>query len=490
MNNLNTVLPNGTFGVAVSTINSNFSLIVSAINSLEYASTKSRGIYNYGFTPSTTTLPNAVKGDWCMVLGEGNTFPADIYTFNGTSWSKGGTWNPEGIDLTQYPTKSEMNAAIAAIEIETVDNLNEDTAASGKALDAHQGFVLAGQIKGVSEDLKNKVNGKSQNDESWDFAVADANGNVVFCIKDGHVITKNFKSSTLTVGVADLDKENCAYAVTDANGNMAFVITEDGHIVTKNFCSRNVSAESLALLEKLGGLITKLNGKCMAIVGDSTSTYSGYIPTGWRSYYPQDTITNSSYTYWSQVAEFFGMTVQNCSYSASYATGDSTQTEVSESHEQGECAGCSEVRIASLTRDNKTPDIVLVFLGANDYNYGKSLGSWTEHSAIPSEGTIGNFSSAYALMLHKIKTALPNARIFCCTILQRSFNFPEKTSSVKDFNDVIKRMADIFGCDVIDTYACGISRYNLSTYTQDSHANREGHKLIAHKIITELMAKY
>lgn len=342
----------------------------------------------------------------------------------------------------------------------------------------------------MSEDLKNKVNGKSQNDESWDFAVADANGNIVFCIKGGHVITKNFKSSTLTVGVADLDKENCAYAVTDANGNMAFVITEDGHIVTKNFCSRNVSAESLALLEKLGGLVTKLNGKCMAIVGDSTSTYSGYIPTGWRSYYPQDTITNSSYTYWSQVAEFFGMTVQNCSYSASYATGDSTQTEVSESHEQGECAGCSEVRIASLTRDNKTPDIVLVFLGANDYNYGKSLGSWTEHSAIPSEGTIGNFSSAYALMLHKIKTALPNARIFCCTILQRSFNFPEKTSSVKDFNDVIKRMADIFGCDVIDTYACGISRYNLSTYVQNSHANREGHKLIAHKIITELMAKY
>ena len=153
MNNLNTVLPNGTFGVAVSTINSNFSLIVSAINSLEYASTKSRGIYNYGFTPSTTTLPNAVKGDWCMVLGEGNTFPADIYTFNGTSWSKGGTWNPEGIDLTQYPTKSEMNAAIAAIEIETVDNLNEETAASGKALDAHQGFVLAEQIADVQDEV-------------------------------------------------------------------------------------------------------------------------------------------------------------------------------------------------------------------------------------------------------------------------------------------------------------------------------------------------
>lgn len=165
MNNLNTVLPNGTFGVAVSTINSNFSLIVSAINSLEYASTKSRGIYNYGFTPSTTTLPNAVKGDWCMVLGEGNVFPADIYTFNGTSWTKGGTWNPEGIDLTQYAKTSDMNAAIAQaisqVEIETVDNLDEETAASGKALDAHQGFVLAGQIEEVKESVDVSVSGVS-----------------------------------------------------------------------------------------------------------------------------------------------------------------------------------------------------------------------------------------------------------------------------------------------------------------------------------------
>lgn len=48
-----------------------------------------------------------------------------------------------------------MNAAIEAIEIETVDNLNEETAASGKALDAHQGFVLAGQIEGVQDATDN-----------------------------------------------------------------------------------------------------------------------------------------------------------------------------------------------------------------------------------------------------------------------------------------------------------------------------------------------
>ena len=351
---------------------------------------------------------------------------------------------------------------------------------------------VQGALDEVVNDLVNKIDGQSENDSTWDFALSDANGNIVFCIKDGHIITKNFKSSALTIGVADLDKENCAYAVTDSNGNMAFVITEDGHLVTKNFNSRNVSAESLAILEKLANLVTKFNGKTMAVIGDSISTYSGYTPSGWRVYYPTGNVNNVSATYWHQVATTLGMTPLNCAYSASYVTGDSTQTEVSSTHEQGECAGCSEVRIASLTRDGNTPDIVLILLGTNDYNAGKTLGSWTEHSAIPSEGTIGNFSSAYALMLHKIKTALPNARIFCCTILQRNFSFPEKTISVKDYNDVIKKMASIFGCDVIDTYACGMNRYNISSLTVDNalHPNAAGHKLVADKIITELISKY
>jgi lysophospholipase L1-like esterase len=333
---------------------------------------------------------------------------------------------------------------------------------------------------------------KTELNANWDFAIADKDGNVVLCIKDGHVITKNFKSYELTISVGDLTKENCAYAVMDANGNMAFVITEDGHIVTKNFCSRDVSQESLAVLAKLADLVNKFNGKCIAVIGDSISTYNGYIPTGWRYYYPNGNVNDVSLTYWQQVATWLGMTVQNCAYSASSVTGDSTQQTVSPSAEQGECAGCSDVRIAALTRDSKTPDIVLILLGTNDYGAGKGLGTWDEHSAIPSEGTINQFSSAYALMLNKIKTALPNARIFCCTLLQRNFSFPDSTISLKQYNDVIKQMASIFGCDVIDTYACGISRYNIASYTVDGavHPNAAGHALIAHKVFTELIAKY
>lgn len=112
MENLNNVPSTGTFGNSVQKINSNFDLVVNAINSLEYQTTRSKGILNYGQNPATV-FPNAVAGDWCMILSQGNVFPATIKTYNGSTWSGSGTWNPDGVDLTQYAQKSEMTTAIA-----------------------------------------------------------------------------------------------------------------------------------------------------------------------------------------------------------------------------------------------------------------------------------------------------------------------------------------------------------------------------------------
>ncbi len=111
MENLNTVPSTGTFGNSVQKINSNFDLIVNAINSLEYKTTRSKGILNYGQNPATV-FPNAVAGDWCMILSEGNVFPATIKTYNGSTWSGSGTWNPDGVDLTGYAKTTDMTTAI------------------------------------------------------------------------------------------------------------------------------------------------------------------------------------------------------------------------------------------------------------------------------------------------------------------------------------------------------------------------------------------
>lgn len=112
MENLNNVPKTGTFGGSIDKINANFDLVVNAINSLEYQTTKSRGIINYGQNPATV-FPNAVGGDWCMILSEGDVFPATIKTYNGSTWSGSGTWNPDGVDLTGYAKTTDMTTAIA-----------------------------------------------------------------------------------------------------------------------------------------------------------------------------------------------------------------------------------------------------------------------------------------------------------------------------------------------------------------------------------------
>lgn len=159
MENLNNVPSTGTFGGSINQVNQNFGLVKDAIENVEGRTIRSKGLF-----PTQAALiaayPSPKVGDYAYV---GSSLPATIYdcevegTWHNTQ-QQGGS---ESVPLNDYPTKSEMNAAIAAIEIETVDNLNEETAASGKALDAHQGFVLAGQISELQESVDVSVSGTS-----------------------------------------------------------------------------------------------------------------------------------------------------------------------------------------------------------------------------------------------------------------------------------------------------------------------------------------
>ena len=151
MENLNNVPSTGTFGGSINQVNQNFGLVKDAIENVEGRTIRSKGLFPTQ-AALTAAYPSPKVGDYAYV---GSSLPATIYDCEvegiwHNTQQQGGS---ESVPLNDYPTKSEMNAAIAAIEIETVDNLNEETAASGKALDAHQGFVLAGQIGDVQEDV-------------------------------------------------------------------------------------------------------------------------------------------------------------------------------------------------------------------------------------------------------------------------------------------------------------------------------------------------
>lgn len=303
-------------------------------------------------------------------------------------------------------------------------------------------------------------------------------------------------AKTNEVGVKVDTANNVDFAITDKNDN-TLCIFEDGHIKTKNFDS--------SLLSTL--FLNKFQGKTIAILGDSISTYTGWLPSDvagyngakYEVYYPHGDVKSASDTWWYKVAVGLGMNpttqISNCAWSGSKVTGDSTST-------TSAAAGCSNRRITdlSLRLNGKAPDIIICYISCNDWGNGVAVGDWSVDSDVPSEGTISTFREAYALMLYKIHKAYPYARVFCCTNLDdtsrdRATGFPSNNSnavSVKTWNDSIIEIAEAFGCDVINLHDCGINYANISNFVVDAglHPNAVGHTLMARKIVAELFSKY
>ena len=340
-----------------------------------------------------------------------------------------------------------------------------------------------------------------------DLEIKDENHNVLVLFQNGHIRTKKFDSSKIS-DISIADNENFDFTVEDENG-YAVVIFQRGHIRTKNFNSETFSAANF--------LKDKFQGKKIAIVGDSISTFRGWLPSDvagfsgstYDWYYPRGDVDSVDKTWWYQVAQNLGIPaadIANTSWSGSKACGDSTST--TNGH-----AGCSTKRINDIAIHGYVPDIIIVYIGCNDWyqcglqGYNITLGTWAITDAIPAEGTINAFRSAYALMLSKIQNAYPSSRIFCCTILDdwRRDGIGDDDSdnawpsndgagyTTKQWNDNIKEIADAFACDVIDLHNCGITYFNIQQYyavDAGLHPNAAGHALMARKITSELMAKY
>lgn len=104
--------------------------------------------------------------------------------------------------------------------------------------------------------------------------------------------------------------------------------------------------------------------RSFSILGDSISTFDGCNPDGFAVYYQgerceQTGVTSSADTWWSQVIERLGgRLLANSSFSGSLVEG------------AGFPAGNSQERIDALAEDGVQPDVVIVFMGINDYGWG------------------------------------------------------------------------------------------------------------------------
>ena len=285
------------------------------------------------------------------------------------------------------------------------------------------------------------------------------------------------------------------FAISDEDGN-SIVKFSGGHIKTKNFDSSDQST--------FNSQIAKFKGKKIAIIGDSISTYSGWLPSdvsgytgsSYETYYPRGNVDAVSKTWWHKVATTLGIDTQNinnCSWSGSRVTGNSTTTS------SAYCA-CSNKRISDLAIRGFNPDIVLVFISCNDWAGEVAVGTWSVESSLPQEGQLNTMREAYVIMLNKIHQSYPNARIFCCTILDdyrrdETSGWPSNNGngvSTYEWNKNIVEIANAMGCDVVDMGQCGLNYSNIAANAVDTglHPNASGMEMMAKKVVSELIAKY
>ena len=267
----------------------------------------------------------------------------------------------------------------------------------------------------------------------------------------------------------------CSFKYNNNGSDTGFLYVNNSGKYTNN----SHSTGATITLERMPYFRSIYNGKTISILGDSISTFSGYIPSGNETYYPRDTIQNVSDTWWMKLITALGMTLNiNNSWSGSRVT----------TTDGDESAGCM-TRCQNL---GTNPDVIIVYMGINDFINEVELGTYDGNSGLPS--VTNTFREAYAIMLDKILTAYPTSELYVCTLPQcerdGSRGFPEINGngvSLNTFNRAIRDLADAFGVKVLEHNKCGLVYQNMATYDPNElHPNKIGHSLMANNDIYQL----
>ena len=272
------------------------------------------------------------------------------------------------------------------------------------------------------------------------------------------------------------EEEGLTDAVTDSAREEAAEETDGG--------SENVVTDEnneMAVEPDVKGTVS------LSILGDSISTFEGWIPEGNSVFYPQNgMVQDVSRTWWKIVLDETGFALcVNGSSSGSTCRGDSLASDP--------MIGCSDFRIGQLEgADGKAPDVIIVYMGTNDVVESIPIGG-NDGTKPVEEGYVDQFSDAYTLILNKLEERYPMARIYCCTLLpvgdwgtQQPFvpfvNGVGLTSEA--YSDQIRTIAQNRGIPVIDLYYCGITIDNMSEMTSDGvHLTPEGMRCVAEAVL-------
>ena len=200
-------------------------------------------------------------------------------------------------------------------------------------------------------------------------------------------------------------------------------------------------------------------GKSFAIIGDSISTYEGYIPSTFDKFYPYATadVNDVNKTWWMQAINKIGGTLfVNNSYSGT-CVGDSS------AH-----ATKNDLRLKYTQINGQSPDVILIFMGSND--------------CASKYVTIDQFKSGYDQMLTKLQALCPESEIVLCTLPTSPFYSGKEVNHI-EYNKIIREYATQYGLNVVN-----LEPISLSGHLVDSaHPNTSGMTVIAEQVVAELL---
>lgn len=203
--------------------------------------------------------------------------------------------------------------------------------------------------------------------------------------------------------------------------------------------------------------INNYAGKSFTIIGDSISTYQGYIPAGFAAFYPYPTsdVIDVNRTWWMQVINKVGGSLfLNNSYSGTCVADSSTNA----------TENLSRLKYGILS--GQAADVIIIYMGSND--------------CASKYVTLDAFTKGYKKMLDNLQTIAPNSEIILCTLATSPFYTNENRIS---YNEVIENYGNQYNLKVID-----LTSVNLSNHLVDSaHPNTSGMNLIAEKIVSDLL---
>ena len=224
-----------------------------------------------------------------------------------------------------------------------------------------------------------------------------------------------------------------------------------------------------------------LKGKKLSVFGASMCTYDGYSnntahnPTIGQNkqYYGTPESENVKCrdltvfeTFWGILLKKYGMELcVNNSWSGSKILDDNP------------AAAGWNTRPTELHRpDGTTPDLIVSFMGNNDFTKERPAGEVTSDlfvRVIAPDFVPATFAEGYAVMLRKLTSRYPEAKVFLFNMAWRT---EEKSELLIKYNEIIEAVAAHYGAYVVRLTESRMSRLDYAKYTCDGklHPNAEG----------------